>query len=182
MKSEKEIKGISKFLSFVLRHQPESIGLVLDEKGWADIDELMDKSAKRKVVFDRADLAYIAVNNNKQRFAIDEDSNRIRANQGHSIAIDADLATVVPPQILYHGTAQQNLESILTNGLEKRNRLHVHLSDEIATAKNVGARHGKPIILQIAAMEMHQEGYIFYLSENGVWLTDHIPSKYISYE
>lgn len=182
MKSDKELKGISKYLSYVLRHNPESIDLVLDAQGWADIDILLAKCAAQNVLLDREDLHQLVAQNDKQRFAIDKANNKIRANQGHSIRIDAALEPEVPPAALYHGTAKQFLPAILAQGLQKQNRLHVHLSQEIATARNVGSRHGVPIVLEIDAAGMQREGFIFYLSENKVWLTEQVPAKYISYE
>lgn len=182
MKSDKELKGISKYLSYVLRHHPESIDLALDEQGWADIDTLLAKCATKNVLFEREDLMQLVAQNDKQRFAIDETSNKIRANQGHSIRIDAGLQPEVPPAVLYHGTAARFLASILEQGLQKQNRLHVHLSQEIATARNVGGRHGVPVVLEVDALRMQQEGFIFYLSENKVWLTENVPAEYISYE
>lgn len=182
MKSDKDLKGISKYLSYVLRHHPESIGLVLDAQGWADIDILLTKCAAKDVLLDREDLVQLVAQNDKQRFAIDTVNNKIRANQGHSIQIDAALVPEVPPAVLYHGTATRFLTAILEQGLQKQNRLHVHLSHELATARNVGSRHGVPIVLEIDAAAMQQEGFIFYLSENKVWLTDEVPAEYISYE
>ncbi|RYD98956.1 MAG: RNA 2'-phosphotransferase [Sphingobacteriales bacterium] len=182
MKSDKELRGISKYLSYVLRHHPESIDLVLDEQGWADIDVLLTKCAAKNVLFDREDLAQLVAQNDKQRFAIDTVGNKIRANQGHSIRIDAALEPQVPPLVLYHGTAKRFLPAILEQGLLKQNRLHVHLSHEIATARNVGSRHGVPVVLRIDTVAMQREGFIFYLSENKVWLTENVPAKYINYE
>ncbi len=182
MKSDKELKGISKYLSYVLRHHPESIGLVLDAQGWADINILLDKCAAKNILFDREDLVQLVAQNDKQRFAIDTANNKIRANQGHSIRIDAGLEPELPPAVLYHGTAKQFLPAILEQGLQKQNRLHVHLSQDIVTARNVGSRRGVPVVLQVDAAAMQREGFIFYLSENKVWLTEQVPAKYISYE
>lgn len=182
MKSEKEIKGISKYLSYVLRHHPESIGLTLNEKGWADIEQLIEKCAARNINFSREELDVLVANNNKQRFAIDLVQNKIRANQGHSISIDAGLQPVVPPDILYHGTAMRHLGSILKEGLIKGGRLHVHLSKDPSTAREVGARHGAPIVLKVNALAMHKDGCVYYVADNGVWLTDAVPVKYIIYE
>lgn len=181
MKSDKALKGISKYLSYVLRHHPESIDLALDEQGWADIDILLEKCAAKQVLFDREDLEQLVAQNDKQRFAIDTVNNKIRANQGHSIRIDTGLEPEVPPAVLFHGTAERFLPSILEQGLQKQNRLHVHLSQEIATARNVGIRHGVPVVLHIDALSIQQDGFIFYLSENKVWLTEYVPAKYISY-
>ena len=182
MKNDKELKGISKYLSYILRHHPESIDLVLDTQGWADIDVLISKCAAKNILFDREDLAQLVAQNDKQRFAIDMVTNKIRANQGHSILIDAALVPEAPPAVLYHGTATRFLPAILEQGLLKQNRLHVHLSHEEATAHNVGSRHGVPVVLTIDAAAMQRQGFIFYLSENKVWLTEEVPAKYISYE
>lgn len=177
---EQELKHISKFISLVLRHRPELIDLTLDEQGWADVDELINKASATGTIIDKDILNEIVVTNDKQRFAFNEDKTKIRANQGHSIAIDLHLQPKVPPAILYHGTAEQYLNGIMNIGLKKKTRQHVHLSANIETAKAVGSRHGKPIILTIDALKMHQDGYIFYLSDNKVWLTDNVPTIYIS--
>jgi putative RNA 2'-phosphotransferase len=177
---EQELKHISKFISLVLRHRPELIDLTLDEQGWADVDELINKASAKGTTIDREILETIVTTNDKQRFAFNEDKTKIRANQGHSIAIDLHLQPKVPPAILYHGTAEQYLNGIINIGLKKKTRQHVHLSANIETAKAVGSRHGKPIILTIDALKMHQDGYIFYLSDNKVWLTDNVPTIYIS--
>ncbi|MCQ9634399.1 RNA 2'-phosphotransferase [Chryseobacterium sp. WG23] len=178
--NEIEKKKISKFLSLILRHQPESIGLQLDENGWAHIDELREKSAKRRIYFTHEELDEVVETNNKKRFAFNEDKTMIRASQGHSIDIDLALETRQPPDFLYHGTAEGNISSILDKGIEKRSRQHVHLSADKETATKVGMRHGKPVILTIRTGKMHEEGLFFYLSANGVWLTDFVEAKYIS--
>ena len=170
----------SKFLSLVLRHKPETIGAELDENGWIDIDVLIQKVNDYGKKLTREDLYLIVENNSKQRFAIDEKTNKIRANQGHSLKIDLGFESIQPPEILYHGTAQRFLDSILEHGLEKRNRHHVHLSADKDTAINVGQRHGKPIILEVRAMEMYDNDFQFFKSENGVWLTDKVPVKYLN--
>lgn len=177
---EQELKHISKFISLVLRHRPELIDLTLDEQGWADVDELINKASATGTIIDKDILNVIVVTNDKQRFAFNEDKTKIRANQGHSIAIDLHLQPKAPPAILYHGTAEQYLNGIINIGLKKKTRQHVHLSANIETARAVGSRHGKPIILTIDALKMHQDGYIFYLSDNKVWLTDNVPTIYIS--
>ncbi|GAB0154790.1 RNA 2'-phosphotransferase [Chryseobacterium sp. Alg-005] len=178
--NETEKKKISKFLSLILRHQPETINLELDENGWADINELMAKSAKNKIYFTSEELDEVVETNNKKRFAFNENKTRIRANQGHSIDVDLALKTQQPPEFLYHGTAEINISSILENGIQKRSRQHVHLSADKETATKVGMRHGKPVILTIRTGLMFQEGIEFYLSDNGVWLTDFVDAKYIS--
>lgn len=178
--NETEKKKISKFLSLILRHQPETIHLKLDENGWADIEELREKSARNKINFTLEELDEVVETNNKKRFAFNEDKTKIRANQGHSIDVDLALTPQQPPEYLYHGTAEINIPSILEKGIEKRSRQHVHLSSDKETATKVGMRHGKPMILTIRTGLMFQEGIEFYLSENGVWLTDFVDAKYIS--
>ena len=178
--TETENKKISKFLSFVLRHKPETINLVLDENGWANVEELITKSTNDSHGFTFEELDEIVLTNDKKRFIFNEDKTKIRANQGHSIEIDLALKPQQPPEFLYHGTAQNNVESILENGIEKRNRQHVHLSQDKETATKVGMRHGKPLILTIKTGKMFEDGILFYLSENNVWLTDFVDTKYIS--
>ncbi|RKS96604.1 RNA 2'-phosphotransferase [Chryseobacterium defluvii] len=178
--NEIEKKKISKFLSLILRHQPETINLELDENGWANVNDLMKKSAKNKIYFTSEELDEVVETNNKKRFAFNEDKTKIRANQGHSIDVDLALKPQQPPEFLYHGTAEINIPSILENGIEKRSRRHVHLSGDKETATNVGMRHGKPVILTIRTGAMFKDGIEFYFSDNGVWLTDFIDAKYIS--
>ena len=173
-------RRISKFLSLVLRHQPEKIGLQLDENGWAQVTDVIDGFRKSNLNIDIDILKEVVKTNNKQRFTFSEDSQLIRANQGHSIDIDLGLKPQIPPNMLYHGTAFRNFHSILATGLEKRNRQHVHLSHEIDTAVMVGKRHGKPVVLKIDAKQMLEDGFKFYLSKNGVWLTSSVPDRYIS--
>ncbi|MGV4414764.1 RNA 2'-phosphotransferase [Chryseobacterium sp. T1] len=178
--TEPQKKKISKFLSLILRHQPETIDLTLDENGWANVDELKAKCSKHNVDFTVEELNEIVETNDKKRFIFNEDKSKIRANQGHSIAVDLALKPQQPPEFLYHGTAQNNVESILKKGIEKRNRQHVHLSQDKETATKVGMRHGKPIILIIQTGKMFEDGIMFYLSENNVWLTDFVEAKYVS--
>lgn len=178
--NEIENKRISKFLSLILRHQPETIHLQLDENGWADVNELITKSAKNRMHFTLKELDEVVETNSKKRFAFNEDKTKIRANQGHSIDVDLALITQQPPEFLYHGTAEVNMASILEKGIEKRNRQHVHLSSDKETATKVGMRHGKPVILTIRTGEMFKDKIQFYLSDNGVWLTDFVDVKYIS--
>ncbi|KFF28337.1 RNA 2'-phosphotransferase [Chryseobacterium vrystaatense] len=178
--NEIENKRISKFLSLILRHQPETIQLKLDENGWAEVNELITKSAKGRMHFTFEELEEVVETNNKKRFAFNEDKTKIRASQGHSIDVDLALNTVQPPDFLYHGTAETNISSILEKGIEKRSRQHVHLSADKETATKVGMRHGKPIILTIRTGDMHNDGILFYLSANNVWLTDFVEAKYIS--
>ncbi|MFY0673132.1 MAG: RNA 2'-phosphotransferase [Bacteroidia bacterium] len=178
--NQKRTKEISKLCSYLLRHKPEVAHLTIDENGWVAVDQLLDNCAKYQFEFSLEELDIAVRTNNKKRFAFNDDKTKIRANQGHSIDVNVKLKPTVPPEFLYHGTAEQNLESIMQNGIKKRNRLHVHLSADIETAKNVGTRHGKPVIFKIAALTMHHDGKPFYISENGVWLTDFIEPKYIS--
>lgn len=171
---------LSRFLSLVLRHDPGSIGLSLDEKGWAKLTDLIDcmKTHGKKV--DHAMIVRIVETSDKQRFRLSDDGLSIRANQGHSIDIDLKLEEKSPPQWLYHGAAAKSLPAIVREGLCKQSRQHVHLSLDRATAKKAGAHHGKPLVLEIAAQLMAQHGYRFYRAENGVWLTDHVPPDYLN--
>jgi len=177
--NEQHKKKTSKFLSYVLRHHPEIIGLHLDENGWANVDELITKSTNDSQGFTFEELDEIVQTNDKKRFIFNEDKTRIRANQGHSVDINLALIPQHPPEFLYHGTAQSNIESILEKGIEKRSRQHVHLSQDKETATKVGMRHGKPIILIINTGKMFEDGLKFYLSENNVWLTDFVDATYI---
>ncbi len=174
------IVSASKVLSLVLRHKPEAIGLTLDAAGWADVGELLallDKAGKK---IDLALLHDVVETNDKQRFIFSIDGTRIRANQGHSVNIELGLDPVAPPERLYHGTATRFLESIQADGLRPNGRQHVHLSAQLATAINVGGRHGKPVALVVDAQAMHAAGFLFYCSANGVWLTDTVPVQYLS--
>jgi len=170
---------ISKFLSFVLRHHPDKIGLKLDEQGWAEVEILLEKLNENGKSVTRELLEHVVETNTKKRFAFNGDRSKIRANQGHSIKIDHGYKPIQPPEILFHGTAKRYLPSILASGLEKRSRHHVHLSANLSTASNVGKRHGKLVILSIQALDMHKAGFEFFVSENQVWLTEHVPVKYI---
>lgn len=178
---EKIIKGISKFLSFVLRHSPETIGLKLDENGWANVDELIPQSNKHKVPLDFDLLQVVVATNDKKRFLFNEDKTKIRASQGHSINVELNLNEVAPQGFLYHGTIATSIDSIKETGLQKMSRQHVHLSKDKETAIKVGGRRGKPVILTVDAERMQLEGFKFYLSENGVWLTDEVPARYIEF-
>lgn len=181
MNSEKLIK-LSKFLSLVLRHSPESIGLSLDDNGWADIDELIRLAGARGKRLTRPLIEEIVATSDKKRFVISEDQARIRASQGHSISVDLGLAPQEPPALLYHGTASRFVESIQQQGLVKGSRQHVHLSMDVPTAIKTGQRHGKPVLLKIAAGDMHRAGHLFYVSANGVWLTESVPAMFIEVE
>lgn len=174
-----DVKRISKFMSYVLRHRPDAIALNMNPQGWVDLDELIEKMNQKGYTVDVATIQTVVAENNKQRFKLDLEGRRIRANQGHSIAVDVELEQKTPPSILYHGSAQKNEGSILKEGLKKMNRQHVHLSSDIATAKQVGGRHGKPVVFVVRCDEMVADGLTFYLSENQVWLTTSVDSKYI---
>lgn len=178
--TEQDKKRISKFLSLILRHDPDKIGLELDEQGWANVKDLIDKCKKHRYHFSMEDLIEIVETNDKQRYSFNEKRNKIRANQGHSIDIDLALSPVEPPEFLYHGTATRFLSSIMEQGIIKISRQHVHLSKDKETAAKVGSRHGKVIVLTIMTGKMHQDGILFYQSDNGVWLTDFVDLKYIS--
>jgi putative RNA 2'-phosphotransferase len=171
--------AISKFLSFILRHKPEEIGLQLDPEGWANISELIE-CAKPQVELTFEMIEQVVIESEKQRFKLSDDKTCIRANQGHSVKVDLKLIPVTPPAILYHGTAEQNWGSIIKQGLKPQSRHHVHLSQDRETAIKVGQRHGKPIVLLINSERMQLEGVEFYQSDNGVWLTDVVLPQFIS--
>lgn len=179
MISEKQLTHISKFLSLVLRHQPETIGIKLDQNGWTDVNELIEKANNNGVTFDREILNHIVATNSKKRFAFNENLDKIRASQGHSIEIELGYTSQKPPEILFHGTGEKSVQSILEAGLEKRSRQHVHLSSDIETAIKVGQRHGEPFIFKVLAGKMHDDNFQFFVSDNGVWLTDYVPVKYL---
>lgn len=179
MISEKQIIHISKFLSLVLRHQPETIGIQLDQNGWTDVNDLIEKANNYGIKFDRETLNHIVATNAKKRFAFNDTLDKIRASQGHSVDIELGYSNQKPPTILFHGTADKFVQSILDTGLEKRNRQHVHLSSDLETALKVGQRHGKPFIFKVLAEQMYNDNFQFYISENGVWLTDNVPTKYL---
>lgn len=170
---------ISKYLSKHLRHTPEQIGIELSPGGWVAVDELLAACKNRSFVINRSELNEVVANNDKKRFSFDSTGTLIRANQGHSVEIDLQLEPAIPPDILYHGTGHGAVEAILQNGLCKMSRHHVHLSTDITTAQKVGTRHGRPVVFQVNAAAMHEDGYTFYCSDNGVWLVDRVPSEYL---
>jgi putative RNA 2'-phosphotransferase len=176
-----DLTRISKFLSLVLRHEPEKIGITLDENGWTDCQALVEAAGRHGKHFDQAILLKVVRSSDKQRFALSEDGHRIRANQGHSVKVDLALEAQTPPEHLYHGTVARFLDAIRETGLQKGERHHVHLSPELVTATKVGERRGQPIILTIRAAEMSAAGYPYYLSANGVWLTDAVPPEFIDF-
>ena len=171
---------LSKFPSFVLRHKPDAIGLTLDLQGWTSIDELIAKSDATGTRFNRADLLHVVETSDKKRFSLSEDGQRIRAAQGHSVAVELGLSPQEPPSILYHGTAMRFIDSILSDGLKPQSRQQVHLSADEATAHRVGQRHGKSTILKVEALRMHSEGFKFFLADNGVWLIDQVPPEFMT--
>lgn len=172
-------KHLSKFLSFVLRHQPQTLGIRLDSEGWTSVSVLLEKMQEQGMPVDLARLQQVVAQNDKQRFALNADASKIRANQGHSVPVSLGLPPQAPPDVLYHGTATSSLSAILKEGLKPGRRQHVHLSVSIDTAIQVGSRHGKPAVLLVKSQEMTQKGYLFYLSANGVWLTDAVPAAFL---
>ena len=169
------MKSTSKFLSLILRHNPQVIGIELDEHGWADVEEL----CRRVKGLNIATLEQIVATDEKRRYSFSADKKLIRVNQGHSIPVDVELEELKPPEILYHGTAKRFGASIITQGLLKMSRLYVHLSSDVETAEKVGCRHGEPKIFLIESLRMFNDGYKFYRSVNGVWLTEHVPAQYL---
>lgn len=177
------MKKTSKFLSYILRHHPEAIGLHLDSEGWADVDELLQKAAGQGREIDRVLLLEVVANNDKKRFALSDDGRKICAQQGHSTdQVAIDYPPQEPPEVLYHGTADRFWPSICEQGLLAGSRHHVHLSGDFDTAVKVGQRHGKVMVLKVSAQKMYQDGHRFYLSGNHVWLADHVPPQYIAVE
>ena len=179
--NDKEIIKTSKFLSLILRHEPERVGLKLGEGGWVDVGELLAAVNRHGVSLSMDDLKHIVATSDKKRFAMTEDGARIRASQGHSVEVDLLYAPQQPPELLYHGTATRFLESIRQQGLKKMERHDVHLSAETKLTLQVGGRHGKPALLTIRAGEMRRAGFEFRCSANGVWLVDHVPAEYIEF-
>ena len=179
MISDKQITHISKFLSLVLRHQPETIGIQLDQNGWTDAAELIEKANNYGIKFDREILNHIVATNSKKRFAFNDTFDKVRASQGHSVEIKLGYSNQKPPEILFHGTGEKSVQLILDTGLEKRGRQHVHLSSEFETAVKVGQRHGKPFVFKVLAEQMYNDNFQFFISDNGVWLTDNVPEKYL---
>ena len=180
MTSEKQLQKTSIFISMILRHRPEVIGITLDEHGWANVSELIDGiNRSGKYAIDMDLLEEIVRTDRKQRYSFNEDHTLIRANQGHSIPVDVELEEKIPPDILWHGTGEKYVPSIDVQGLIPKSRLYVHLSSDTETAKVVGSRHGRPVIYEVDCRQMHEDGYHFYLSANHVWLTKEVPAKYL---
>lgn len=178
---ERRLERLSKFISMILRHKPQVIGITLDEHGWADVDELIKgiNETGEEVEFSKDTLETIVKTDKKQRYSFSQDRILIRANQGHSILVDVELEKKEPPKVLYHGTGSRFVKSIQEQGLLPMERLYVHLSTDVETATNVGKRHGTPVIFQVNAEQMQKDGYDFFQSVNGVWLTKEVPAKYL---
>lgn len=182
MEKKKDDIALGRFLSLVLRHNPAAAGITLDQHGWADVENLLTGIRKTGRQIDRNRLERIVDENDKKRYSFNENHTKIRANQGHSLHVDVELECVIPPDVLYHGTAIRFLDSIMKDGIVRRSRQYVHLSDKRATAVDVGSRHGKPVVIQVAAAGMAADGYSFWRSENGVWLCEEVPVQYLSVE
>ena len=176
-----ETKKKSKFLSLVLRHQPEKIGIQLDANGWIEVETLLTALDRHGRGMSRETLETVVRKNDKQRFSFSEDGRRIRANQGHSIDVELGYSSAEPPEMLFHGTPQQFVEAIKQDGLKKMIRHHVHLHSDVDTATAVGQRRGKPVLLKIRSGEMHRAGHVFFVTPNDVWLTDTVPPEFIDY-
>lgn len=176
---EARMVRVSKYLSKYLRHQPEQLGLELEPGGWVPVEKLLAACARAGMRITREELDEVVARNNKQRFGFDESGERIRAKQGHSVVVDLQLDPIAPPDVLYHGTSRKSVEPILREGLRKMQRHHVHLSADIATALVVGRRHGPAVVFSVETAAMHADGHVFYRSDNGVWLVDRVPSRYL---
>lgn len=174
------MKNRSKFLSLILRHKPETIGIKLDNNGWVMVSTLLKQMKNHGKEISLGELIEVVETNDKKRFELSNDGLMIRASQGHSVKVDLDIKPQTPPTKLYHGTVEKFMDAISKNGLKKMNRHAVHLSEELETATKVASRRGKPIILKIDAEAMKNDGFEFFKSNNGVWLTNHVPTKYIT--
>ena len=181
MITDKEAIKISKFLSLILRHEPERVGLILGDAGWVGVDELLKAVNGHGVSLTLDELKHIVATSDKKRFAFSEDGLLIRASQGHSVEVDLEYPPQTPPELLYHGTATRFLDAIRQDGLQKMQRHDVHLSAETRVTLQVGGRHGKPALLTIRAGDMHRAGFVFRCSANGVWLVDHVPAQFIEF-
>ncbi len=181
-KQMKELDRLSVFISLILRHRPEEANVVLDERGWADVEELLDGIRGTGREIDRGILEEIVATDKKQRYSFSRDGRLIRANQGHSVPVDVELEEAEPPEFLYHGTAAVFLDGIRKEGLKPMSRLYVHLSGDAESARKIGQRHGSPVVLRIRSGDMWRADYRFYLSVNGVWLTGSVPTEYLQEE
>lgn len=173
-------RSLSKFLSLVLRHDPGAIGITLDQNGWVSVEKLLDALATHGKPLARADLESLVATSDKRRFALNPNRSMIRANQGHSVQVDLALPPTIPPDVLFHGTVERHVPSIRAHGLLKGKRHHVHLSATRELAVIVGKRRGEPYVLEVDARGMVAAGLVFYRSENGVWLTDYVPARFLS--
>jgi putative RNA 2'-phosphotransferase len=178
MKSDRRAKA-SRFLSFVLRHNPDAAGIALDPSGWAKVGELLEAARLAGMHLDREALKVIVDTDPKKRYAMSADGTLIRANYGHSVPVDLGLDALEPPEYLFHGTSEPNLNAIRADGLQPRKRQFVHLSRDAPAAAIVGRRHGRPVVLSVRALEMHAGRHRFYHSESGIWLTKYVPPGYI---
>ncbi len=178
----KDLTSTSKFLSLVLRHKPETVGIALDEAGWVDVDKLLAACARHGRPITRALLDEIVATSDKQRFALSADRQRIRANQGHSVSVDLGYEPAEPPELLYHGTPERSVPAIRREGLLKMARHHVHLSENVAQTLAVGARRGRPVLVTVRAGDMRRAGFTFFRTPNHVWLVDAVPPEYLSIE
>ncbi|MGP3987428.1 RNA 2'-phosphotransferase [Streptomyces sp. 3N207] len=179
--NEKRNVRVSKYLARHLRHDPARIGLNLDAQGWARVDKLLTAAREHGFPLTRAELEEVVATNDKQRYALSADGTRIRANQGHTVDVELELPALAPPPVLFHGTVPRVLAAIRAEGLRPMARHAVHLSPDRDTATRVGARRGRAVVLTVAAAHMHEQGYVFHRSENGVWLTAAVPPRYLSF-
>lgn len=171
--------GLSRFIALILSHKPEAVGITLDEHGWASVSELLSGINACGNEIDMQMLEEIVAEDEKQRYSFNADKTKIRANQGHSVNVDVELKKAEPPEILFHGTGEKFVSSIKSEGLKPKSRLYVHLSKDRETAVKVGSRHGKPVVFEVNSGEMSRNGFEFFLSENGVWLTKIVPAEYL---
>lgn len=171
--------NLSKFIALILRHKPDTVGITLDEHGWASVSELLSGINASGNEIDMQTLEEIVAEDEKQRYSFNSDKTKIRANQGHSVYVDVELKKSVPPETLFHGTGEKFVSSIKSEGLKSKSRLYVHLSKDRETAVKVGSRHGKPVVFEVNSGEMSRNGFEFFLSENGVWLTKIVPAEYL---
>ena len=178
---EKTVKRLSKFLSLVLRHDPDKIGIELDDAGWTNVADLLEAMRQHGQKITRELLVHVVLTNDKQRFNFSDDGQRIRARQGHSVEVELGYEPASPPEFLLHGTPEKSIEAIRQTGLNKMSRHHVHLHADDSVATTVGARRGKPVLLRVRAQEMTREGHLFFVTANQVWLTDHVPPQFIEF-
>ena len=179
MDNNKFYKKVSKTISYGLRHCPEELCLNMDENGWVKVSELLDGLSSKDIGISKQELEMIVSSDEKQRYSFNENKTMIRANQGHSINVDLQLQEAEPPEFLYHGTSDRFIDNIMNSGIMSMSRQYVHLSNDVDTAKKVGSRHGKPVVIKIKALQAYKDNVPFYLSENKIWLTNFIDKKYL---